>query len=117
MICPFFILTLSLALIMAMSGLYFLSYVRREGLGWLSRTVGYAASGFGIVVFITGIIAAILKSHACPCHKHDCSQRTYHSYKKHENCCEKVRDREIQIYTYSSKDDSVKRDKTIVKNR
>lgn len=70
--CPVIILVFSLALIMTMSGLYFLSYVRREGLGWLSRVVGTVTVTFGIVVFLGGIAGAFIKGMHGKCHNHHC---------------------------------------------
>ncbi len=108
MICPVIILVLSLALFMAMSGLYFLSYVRREGLGWLSRTVGFVTVGFGIVVFIGGITAALLKrNHGCLGKQHSCSSE--------DHCSSERIDRNVRVYRYTTKGDSIKGNKTVVR--
>ncbi len=115
MICPVIILVLSLSLFMAMSGLYFLSYVRREGLGWLSRTVGYATVGFGIVVFIGGITYALLKrNHGC-CGKHRSKGNMEHSCSAQDHCSSERIDRNVRVYRYTTKGDSIKGDKTVVR--
>ena len=115
MICPLIILVLSLALFMAMSGLYFLSYVRREGLGWLSRTVGFVTVAFGIVVFIGGITAALLKRNNGYCGKHHCKGNMEHSCSSKDHCSSERIDRNVRVYRYTTKGDSIKGDKTVVR--
>jgi hypothetical protein len=115
MICPVIILVLSLALFMAMSGLYFLSYVRREGLGWLSRTVGFVTVGFGIAVFIGGITAALLKRNHDYCGKHLCKGNMEHSCPSKDHCSRERIDRNVRVYRYTTKGDSIKGDKTVVR--
>jgi|GEM_PF-2315591 len=115
MICPVIILDLSLALFMAMCGLYFLSYVRREGLGWLSRTVGYVTVGFGIIVFLGGVTAAMLK----PSHK-SCGKNKFHHHaqcdcNEQTHCQSEKVDRHVKVYRYTTTRDSLKGDKTIVR--
>jgi hypothetical protein len=115
MFCPLIILILSLSLILAMGGLYFLSYTRREGLGWLSRAVGFVTVGFGIIVFIAGIVASILKSQNCSCCTFQCSKNVEHRYKSNYTCCKKMKDHDYERHTYSVKRDSMERDKTSVR--
>lgn len=115
MICPVIILVLSLALLMTMSGLYFLSYVRREGMGWLSKTVGYVTVGFGIVVFLGGITTALLKRDHKSCGKHGCHHKMGHSCKSHDHCSSERIDRNVKVYRYTTKGDSLKGDKTVVR--
>ena len=114
MICPAIILVLSLALFMSMSGLYFISYVRREGLGWLSRTVGYVTVGFGLVVFLGGIITAMLKGNHRTCQK-GCHHKMEHSCKSYDHCSSERIDRNVKVYRYTTKGDSLKGDKTVVR--
>ena len=119
MICPVIVLVLSLALLLAMSGLYFLSYIRREGLGWLSRTVGYVTVGFGILVFVLGVTTVIFNSDYRYCNKHICSKQIEHTCQMKKCCCGSCSkenfDREVKMYRYSTKGDSLKGDKTIVR--
>jgi hypothetical protein len=119
MICPVIILILSLALVLSMSGLYFLAYIRREGLGWLSRTVGYLTVGFGLVVFIIGITTVVLKREYRSCRKHTCSKHMEHSCRMNNTCCRSCyiesMKHGVKVYRYSTKGDSLKGDKTIVR--
>lgn len=115
MICPVIILFLSLALLIMMSGLYFLSYVRREGLGWLSKTVGYVTVGFGIVVFLGGIITAMLKGNHRTCCQKGCHHKMEYSCKSHDHCSYERIDRNVKVYRYTTKEDSLKGDKTVVR--
>ncbi len=121
MICPVIIFVLSLSLLLAMSGLYFLSYVRREGLGWLSRTVGYVTVGFGIIVFLVGITAVVFSGDYRSCRKHHCSKHVESPCNMKQmcckSCCKENQNQEFRVYRHSNKGDSLKGDKTIVRNK
>ncbi len=115
MIYPAIILVLSLALFMTMSGLYFLSYVRREGLGWLSKTVAYVTIGFGIVVFLGGMVSAMLKGSHRTCCQKGCHRNMENSCKSYDHCSSERIDRNVKVYRYTTKGDSLKGDKTVVR--
>lgn len=118
MFCPFIIIMLFIALIVSMCGLYFLSYARREGLGWLSKVVGSLAVAFGIFVFFGGIIASIAMAtcnkgkyhdrHECMGHKNHCSGGSCKSKEEVHS--------EIKVYTYRNDADTLSKDnKKVVK--
>jgi hypothetical protein len=121
MICPVIIFVLSLSLLLAMIGLYFLSYVRREGLGWLSRTVGYVTVSFSIIVFLVGITAIVFSGDYRLCRKHNCSKHLESPYNMKrmccKSCCNENQNQEFRVYRYSNRGDSLKGDKTIVRNK
>jgi cytochrome bd-type quinol oxidase subunit 2 len=100
MICPMLIVALSLALIVLMGGLFLLAYSKKEGLGKLTKIASYVAIVFGIVVFVGGLICAIMCStcnkgkcdkdkKGCSKDKMECSKYKECSKDKKE-CCEKV---------------------------
>ena len=118
MFCPFIIILLFVALLVSMCGLYFLSYVRREGLGWLSKAVGTLSVGFGIFVFFGGIIASITMA---TCHKgghhgkHGCMGNKKHCSGESCKSKEEVHS-EIKVYTYRNDADTLSKDnKKVVK--
>lgn len=88
MMCPMFIIGLSLALLVLLGGLFLLAYTKKEGLGMLSKISSYVAILFGIVVFVGGLICAIMCS---SCHgKGDCnSGKGKCKVEMKGHCCEK----------------------------
>lgn len=59
MFCIAIVLTLSLALIVLMGGLFLLAYSKKENLGWMSKITSYVAITFGSVLFIGCLVACI----------------------------------------------------------
>ena len=58
--CSMFMIGLSLALLVLLGGLFLLAYTKKEGLGMLSKISSYVAILFGIVVFVGGLICAMM---------------------------------------------------------
>ena len=94
------IVALCLALIVLMGGLFLLAYSKKEGLGKLTKIASYVAIVFGTVVFVGGLICAIMCStcnkgkcdkdkKGCSKDKMECSKYKECSKDKKE-CCEKV---------------------------
>lgn len=117
MFCPILIILLSLALIVTMSGLYFLSYVRREEHGLLYKIVGNVTVVFGISVFVGGIVAALFNgfngAHG-ECSKHGCHRKNTKDC-MNEGCANERIDRHVNVYRYTTKGDTLKGDKTVVR--
>ena len=54
-----FIISLSLALLVLLGGLFLLGYAKKEGLGMMSKIASYVAIVFGTFVFVSGLICSV----------------------------------------------------------
>lgn len=66
--CSIFTISLALALLVLLAGLFFLAYSKKEGLGILTKIASYVAVAFGGIVFVGGLICALTFG---SCHKKD----------------------------------------------
>ena len=70
MMCPVIIVSLSLALIVLLGGMFLLAYAKKESLGKMYKITSYVAVLFGTTVFIGGLIMALCG----PCHESKCNK-------------------------------------------
>lgn len=82
--CPVFIVSLSLALIVLLGGLFLLAYSKKENLGRLTKIASYVAIAFGTVVFVGGIVMATLCS---SCHKSKCGKNKMECHSEMKGDC------------------------------
>lgn len=59
MMVPVCIISLSLALLVVLAGLFLLAYSKKEGLGKMTKIASYVAILFGTIVFVGGLICGM----------------------------------------------------------
>lgn len=57
--CSVFTISLALALLVLLAGLFLLAYSKKEGLGILTKIASFVAITFGTIVFVGGLICAL----------------------------------------------------------
>lgn len=86
MIVPVFLISLSLALLVVLAGLFLLAYSKKEGLGKMTKIASYVAILFGTLVFVGGILCGITcKGH---CGEGKCEKRVEIRKEMHGGHCE-----------------------------
>lgn len=71
----FLLISLSMALLVLIAGLFLLAYAKKENLGKISKLVAFVAIAFGTIVFIGGLVC-LLMCGSCnqgKCHKNESS--------------------------------------------
>jgi predicted membrane protein len=88
--CSVFTISLALALLVLLAGLFLLAYSKKEGLGILTKIASYAAISFGSIVFIGGLVCAMtwLTCHKKQsCKKQKCRKESSIHCKKETSKC------------------------------
>lgn len=70
--CHIILVTLSLALIVLIGGLFLLGYAKKENLGWFTKGAAYLSVAFGTGVFVIGLVGILMCG---MCHKSKCSDK------------------------------------------
>lgn len=65
MMMSVFIISLSLALLVILGGLFLLAYAKKEGLGMMTKIASYIAVVFGTFIFVSGLICSMTCSGGC----------------------------------------------------
>lgn len=63
--CPVLVIGLALALLVLLAGLFLLGYAKKEGWGMFSKIASYVAILFGTIVFVGGLICAMMCHNYC----------------------------------------------------
>jgi hypothetical protein len=84
--CSVFTISLALALLVLLAGLFLLAYSKKEGLGILTKIASYAAIAFGTIVFVGGLICALSFG---SCHKKQGCKKDGHCKREMSMHCKK----------------------------
>jgi len=88
--CSVFTISLALALLVLLAGLFLLAYSKKEGLGIITKIASYIAVTFGAVVFVGGLICAMTCG-SCHkkqgCKKDSCSKEMRQECSKSDSKC------------------------------